>query len=318
MNTKQTKIIFMGTPGFAQVVLEKIFDSGYDIRSVITQTDKKSGRQQKVVYSPVKKLALEKDLKIIQPRDLNDPYVCNEIASADPDLIIVAAFGKILPKKILDIPRFGCINIHASLLPKWRGASPIQNAILAGEEETGVTLMLMNEKMDEGKIIALEKIGIKKDENTESLSERLANVSSELLIKNIPYWIAGKIKAKKQDELHATYCLPIKKKDGKIDWKRSAEEIYRRFLAYQVWPGIWTEIKAKNGSKRLKLIEIRADINKDSGENIGKVVKCNQSACVQTGKGLIAIEKVQLEGKKSSEMINFLRGNINFIGSQLS
>jgi methionyl-tRNA formyltransferase len=317
MDSGRVKVIFFGTPGFAEVILEKLIEAEYDISAIFTQPDKKTGRKQEVVFSPVKFLALEKDLKIYQPDNLISPEVIENIKELNPDLAIVAAYGKILPKSILDIPRCGCINVHASLLPKWRGASPIQNAILAGEKETGVTLILMNEKMDEGEIIDREKTNIEKTENLATLSKRLASIGSELLIENIPSWIAGKTKTEKQDGKLATYCPPIKKKDGKIDWNHSAEKIFRRFLAFQPWPGIWTEIKAKNGSKRLKLVEIIADLQQDGGEDVGKVVKYDQRAAVQTGKGKIVLEKVQLEGRNISEIKDFLRGNKDFIGSQL-
>jgi methionyl-tRNA formyltransferase len=317
MDSGRVKVIFFGTPGFARVILKKLIEAEYDISAVFTQPDRKVGRKQKVVFSPVKILALNKDLKIYQPDNLISPEVIENIEKLNPDLVIVAAYGKMLPKGILDIPRCGCINIHASLLPKWRGASPIQNSILAGEKETGVTLIRMNEKMDEGEMIAWRKTIIKKTENTEALSGRLADIGSELLIEKIPLWILGKIKTEQQDGKLATYCQPIKKEDGRIDWSHSAEKILRRFLAFQPWPGIWTEIKAKNGSKRLKLVEIIVDLQEDGGEDVGKVVKYNQRAAVQTGKGKIVLEKVQLEGKNISEIKDFLRGNKNFIGSRL-
>ncbi|MFA5925386.1 MAG: methionyl-tRNA formyltransferase [Parcubacteria group bacterium] len=315
MDAKGIKIIYFGTSHFAEIILDKLISEGFEIIAVVTQPDKKAGRKQMYVSSPVKQLSEKYSISVLQPDTFNDEAIIRKLGNMKPDLFVVASYGKILPKAVLGVPRFGCINIHASLLPKYRGASPIQNAILNGEKETGVTLMLMNEKMDQGDIIAQESVDIKKAENTEMLSERLAKVGAELTVRTVPLWTGGKIKAKKQDENLATYCRPIRKEDGRIDWRNSAEEIERRFLAFQIWPGIWTEIK--QNSKRLKLLSIKPEGESMGGEDAGKVIKYDQKAAVQTGKGIIILEEVQLEGKKAVPISDFLKGNQNFIGSRI-
>ncbi len=317
MNSRGARIIFFGTPKFAEFILEKLIKTGYDIPAVFTQPDKRNGRKQITVNSPVKQLAIENGIKIYQPDNLRDASVVKNIKKLSPELAVVAAYGKILPKEVLEIPPFGCINIHASLLPKYRGASPIQKAILDGEKETGITLITMNEKMDGGDIIAQEKTEIKRSENAELLSARLASIGGNLLVRTIPLWIERKIEPKKQDEKIASYCHPIKKEDGKINWKQSAEEIYRRYLAFHPWPGIWTKIKDKNVSKRLKLLEIIIDSKEGGGEDFGKVIKYGKGAAVGTEEGIIILKRVQLEGKKKMGIAEYLRGNQNFIGSQL-
>jgi len=247
----------MGTPRFAETILEKIIAAGYNVVAVFTQPDKKIGRKQKIAFSPVKNLAVGNKIKIFQPESLKDNSVAGEIKKINPDLIIVAAYGKILPKIILEAPKYGCINVHASLLPKFRGASPVQGAILEGEKETGITLIRMNEKMDEGDILIQKKIAIKEDNTAQSLSGKLGRLGSEMIIELIPDWISGKIKPAKQDDRKATYCRVIKRDSGKIDWEESAEKIYRKWKAYQPWPGVFTFFREGERMKQLKLIEMK-------------------------------------------------------------
>ena len=317
MNSENIKIIFFGTPEFAAGILKSLIDGDYSIAAVFTQPDKKVGRRREIVFSPVKKMAVEKEIKVFQPESLRDENIIENIRKIKPDLIIVAAYGKILQKVMLEIPKFGAINIHASLLPKYRGASPVQCAILSGEKKTGITLMQMNEKMDEGDILQQEKIEIGENETADALLARLGKLGEKMIVKLIPDRINGKVESVEQDHDKATYCKPIGREDGKIDWDNTAGEIFRQWRAYHPWPGIFSILNAKNQPKRLKLSEIEIVPGNETGAEPGKIIKYNQEAAVQAKKGLIVLKKIQLEGKKEMDIEEFLRGNPEFIDSQL-
>jgi methionyl-tRNA formyltransferase len=318
MNIKnKPKIIFFGTPEFAAVILKALLDRDYNIAAVFTQPDKKVGRKQEVKYSPVKNLALENGIEIFQPKNLRDTRLAEEIKKINPDLFVVAAYGKILPKEILETPKYGAVNVHASLLPKYRGASPVQCAILAGEKETGITLMRMNEKMDEGDILLQEKIEIGERDTAETLMKKLAELGAKMTVKFILDFVGEKIQPTKQASANATYCKPVKREDGKIDWNNTAEEIYRKWRAYFPWPGIFSDLEIKNQAKRLKLSQIEVVPDMETGEKPGKIVKYNQETAVQVKKGLIVLKKIQLEGKKEMDVNEFLRGFPRFIGETL-
>jgi len=317
MNKKNPKIIFFGTPEFAAGILRTLVENGFDVVAVVTQPDKKVGRKQAVVFSPVKKLATERRIKVFQPVDLKDAEVIRGLQETRADLFVVAAYGKILPKEILEIPEFGAVNVHASLLPKFRGASPVQCAILTGEKETGITLMQMNEKMDEGEILVQEKIEIEKDETADELLGKLGKLGAEMMAEFVPDWIRGKIKPIPQDSRKATLCRPVRREDGRISWNSTVGEIYRKWRAYHPWPGIFAIYKTKRSPKRLKLAKIETVSCAAIGEKPGKVIKYNQDVAVQAGKGLIILKKVQLEGKREMEIGEFLRGDVEFIGNIL-
>lgn len=314
---KNLKIIFFGTPDFAAVMLKTLIDSDYNITAVFTQPDKKVGRKQEVVYSPVKDFALKNKITIFQPQGLRESGLSEQIKKINPDLFVVAAYGKILPEEFLEIPKLGAINVHASLLPKYRGASPVQCALLDGEKETGITLMRMNEKMDEGDILVQEKAEIGEKDTAETLMEELAELGAKMTVKFIPDWISEKIDSSPQDHSKATYCKPVKRDDGKVDWNSTAEEIYHKWRAYFPWPGIFSDLKIRNQPKRLKLLEIEIVPSAETGEKLGKIVKYNQETAVQTKKGLIVLKKIQLEGKKGIDINEFLRGFPDFIGEIL-
>ncbi|MDD5489179.1 MAG: methionyl-tRNA formyltransferase [Candidatus Moranbacteria bacterium] len=318
MENDKIKIIFFGTPHFAEKILKDLIAAGYNIAAVFTQSDKKVGRNRETKKSAVKELAEKHSIPVFEPQNLGKGNAKEDIAKLQPDVIIVAAYGKILPKDILEIPKFGAINIHASLLPKFRGASPIQEAILSGEEKTGLTLMLMNEKLDAGEIINQEEIAIGKNDNTLTLTEKLAEASGKILIETLPLWISGAIKAIPQNEKEATYCRTIEKGDGKIDWSEPAETIFKKWKAYHPWPGIFTFFSLEKGKKRLKLVEIEAKEKRDIGESIGKVLKYKDKIAVQTKKGLIVLKKIQLEGKKTMSADDFSKGHKDFLGSVLA
>ena len=311
MKKKNYKIIFFGTPDFARPSLEKLINSGYLVIDVVTQPDKKIGRKQKEIHSPVKELALKHKIPVFQPEKISDPNCVQKIKDLNPGLIVVAAYGQILPKEILEIPKYGCINIHASLLPKYRGVSPIQAAILNGDKETGVTIILMDEKMDHGKIVKSSKLKVQSDITLSELHDELAKLGAELLVEILPKWFSGQIKPKTQDESQASYTKILKKEDGQIDWHKSAEVIERQIRAFTPWPGsfcFW-------GNKRLKIIKAKVlDINKTEP---GKVYEIGDKIAVQTGENMLELERIQLEGKKEMDVKEFLRGYPEFVGTKL-
>jgi methionyl-tRNA formyltransferase len=310
------KTIFIGTPEFAERIFRKIYPAlrdKFEIIAVITAEDKPVGRKQILTPSPVKKWAVENNLPILQPDKIRKPEWIEKIKELKPDLIILTAYGQIIPKEILDLPKYKALNIHPSLLPCWRGASPIQAVILNGDKETGVTIILMDEEMDHGPILENTKIQIPNSQTYKELSDKLADLAAELLIKTLPDWIEGKIKAQPQDHSQATFCKLIKKEDGKIDWHKSAEEIERQIRAFSDWPESYTSF---NG-KQLKIIDTDA-INKKTDKKIGEVFLVdNKNLAVQTGQDILIIELIQLEGKKPMSARDFLNGHPEIIGTIL-
>jgi len=240
----KARIIFMGTPEFAVPTLLRLIQNNYPIVGVITQPDKQTGRKHMLTASPVKKIAREHKLPIFQFTKL-DNEATSKIKSLEPDLIVVVAYGKILPQAFLDIPKFGCLNIHPSLLPLYRGPSPIQGAILNGEGTTGITIIKMDKDMDHGPIVYQQKFEILDDDNAETMHNLLAVEGAEMLIKILPKVLEGKFKTTPQDDSKATYTKIITKDDAKINWKKPALEIYCQIRAYYPNPGAWTDITGK-------------------------------------------------------------------------
>lgn len=314
MNQKGYNIIFIGTPDFAVPSLNKLIESNYNIITVITQPDKKVGRKQELIYSPIKKVALEHNIPLLQPQKVKE--ITKEIKKLQPDIIITAAYGQIIPKDILNIPKFGCINIHGSLLPKYRGASPIQYAILKGEKKTGITIMEMDEKMDEGDIITQKDIEIKNTDTSLSLHDKLSILGANLLLETLPKIFDNKVKCSPQNHSKATYTKILKKSDGKIDWNMSADEIDNMVRAFYPWPGTYAELRILNqesGIKRLKII--KAGVYKISNElKPGSVFKAqDENLAIKCNKNALILEKVQLEGKKEMLGKEFLRGYPNIL-----
>lgn len=313
------KTIFMGTSDFAADILEALIAEKYNLVSVFTQPGKKSGREQKPTPSAVRVVAEKNKLTVFEPEKLDEKTV-EEIKKQMPDLIIVAAYGKIIPKSILEIPGFGIINVHPSLLPKFRGPSPIQNTLLSGEKETGTTIMLMDEGIDSGDILSQEKVAVDEKDLYEDLSKKLTALSWKLLLETLPDWIERKIKPQPQESGKATYCQLIERSDGKIIWDNEAREIFNCYRAFHRWPGIFCYLENDNGIKRLKLNSIDfQDNNPDSQEKkrLGEVFRIADKIAVQTGKGLIFLKEVQLEGKKNISIEEFINGYPDFIGSLL-
>jgi len=311
-NHLKPKIIFWGTPKFAVNPLHQLVKNEYEVILVITQPDKPIGRKQKLQPGEVKIFSQKKGLKLLQPIKLKNEVFINEIKSLNPDLMIVAAYGKILPDEILKIPRLGSLNIHASLLPKYRGASPIASSILNGDKETGITIMLMDEKMDTGPIVYQEKIDIPEKINAPELNVKLSEFGAIVLVKILPKYITGEIKPSKQDDSKATYTKILTKEDGRIDWNKEADYIERMTRAFYPWPSAWTTWH----DKKIKILKAMSKQN-SSSKNPGEVIKTNEGLVgVQCGQRLLVIEELQLEGKKTLKTAEFLRGQKDFIGSK--
>ena len=308
------RTIFMGSPQFSVTVLKALFQSPCEIVAVYTQPDKLAGRGHRVVSSPVKEAALERGIPVIQPKDFSSAEVMQKLASFRPELIVVAAFGLILPPQVLSLPRFGCLNVHASLLPRHRGPSPVANAILCGDEFTGVTIMLMDEGIDTGAILAQEKLKISPQDTTGSLTLKLAEMGAKLLLEVLPKWFQGQLDPKAQDDSLATYSRLLTSHDGEIDWHLSALDLWRRIRAYDPWPGCYTWYRGK----RLKIHQASPTEDEAQGE-VGQVIARNgiSRIGVVTGHGVLELGVVQLEGRRKMPIADFVRGERGFVGSVL-
>ncbi len=305
-------IVFMGTPEFAVPSLEGLVSSGHQVVAVYTQPDRPVGRGRSPAPSPVKKAALKLGLLIIQPTSLKSAEVVAQLADFQPDVIVVAAFGQILPRSVLNVPKYGCVNVHPSLLPKFRGASPVAAAILAGEESSGVSIMLMDEGLDTGPVLAQAVVPISPQDNTGSLTEKLSHIAARLLQETLPRWLSGEITPQPQNGAEATYSGQFTKDDGRIDWRSPAVDIWRRVRAFNPWPGCYTEWQGK----QLKILEA-VPLPGEGSLGIGKVISLDKKDAafgIGTGDGILGVLKVQLEGKKVMAASEFWRGQRDFIG----
>jgi methionyl-tRNA formyltransferase len=299
------KVIFMGTPSFAVPTLRAIHESNHELIGVVTQPDKPMGRGRKLGISPVKELAMGLQLPIMQPETTRDEAFMEEVNRMSPDLIVVAAYGRMLTRELLDLPPHGCINVHASLLPKYRGAAPIQWAIVNGERRTGVTIMKMDEGMDTGDILLTQQVEITDTDTAQSLHDRLAQVGAGLVISALDGVERGTIRPAPQENSMASYAPPLKKEDGLIDWSRAAREIYNRIRGLDPWPGAFTYLRGS----RLKVFSGEV-IDEEVRDRPGKVVQSEpEGVKVSTGTGFLVIEEVQLEGRKRMPVREFLIGN---------
>jgi len=308
----------MGTPEFGAIILERIIKDGLKPTLVVTAPDKPVGRKQIITPPPVKVVAEKYKIPIEQPEKITD--IKEKILNSKPDLIIVAAYREILPKDVLEIPKYGCINVHPSLLPKWRGSSPIQYAILNGDTKNGVTIILMDEKMDHGPIITQKPIKIEEKERAKNLHDKLAILGGDLLLEIILKWQQGLIKPKSQNDTEATFSKILVKDDGRINWKKTAEEIEREIRAFDIWPGSFTLWKRDNEILRIKVLKARVYNKADHflTYSIGKTLVVPQNEIgVQCGEDFLVIEKLQLEGKKEISPDDFIRGYPDFIGTIL-
>lgn len=301
-NNKKIRTIFMGTPQFAVDTLSGLIDSDeFDVVGVFTAPDRPAGRGRELKSSVIKKLAVYEKIDVFQPEKIRQTEWIKKIKELQPDVIVVAAYGQIIPQSILDIPKYDCINVHASLLPKYRGASPIHMALYNGEKETGVTIMKMDAGMDTGSIIESQKLSIKNDDNLSSLHDKLSIMGAELLIKCLPKFIAGEIKPVPQNDEEATYTQILKKKDGKINWSRTSQEIVNMIRGFNPWPGTFTEWEGKC----LKILS--AQISERDIEP-GKVTYHDNHIYVGTKDGAIEVLQLQLEGRNCLIAPEFIKG----------
>lgn len=318
----QTRIIFMGTPEFAVSSLRTLYEQGaahnWQIVAVVTQPDRPAGRGKRLVASPVKEAAIELDLPVLQPQRLRKaPDAVEELRALAPDLLVVAAYGLILPKSVLEIPTFGAINVHASLLPAYRGASPINAAILDGLAETGISIMLMDEGLDTGPVLAQATQPIHRDDTTETLAQRLSQQGADLLVETLPAWLAGELSPVRQEELpgEPTIVQQIEKEAGRIDWHQSAAHIERMTRAYAPWPSAFTTWHGQ--TFKIWRATPLADEEHAGGADPGCVVEAEGSPAVATGQGLLRLERVQPAGKRAMDVKDFLNGAPDFVGSCL-
>ncbi len=299
-----TKIVFMGTPDFSVFALKKLHDKGYDIPLVITQPDKPKGRGKKLIPTPVKKAALEYGCRVIQPHSVNDEDVIEEVKKAAPDFFVVVAFGQFLSEALLDIPRLAPINIHASLLPGYRGAAPIHRSILNGDTITGVTTMFMDKGMDSGDILDLVETEITRDDTAETLHDRLAALGAELIIKTIDNFLNNTVNRIPQDFTKACPAPMLKKKEGLIDWSTSSDMLDCFVRGMTPWPGAFTFFN----DKRLKIFKI-AETGIDSDKAPGTIVESPQDKLyVATGSKVVSILEIQGASGKKLAAADFLRG----------
>lgn len=306
------RIVFMGAPDFSVPILEQLVHSQHKVVAVYTQPDRPAGRGRGLSYPPLKEAATALGLEVYQPPSIKSTSAVDSLLELHPDVIVVASFGQILPSQILNAPQFGCINIHPSLLPKYRGPTPIATAILSGEEVTGVSIMLMDEGIDSGPILAQRSVEIMPQDTTASLTAKLARIGADLLTQTLPRWFSNSIKPQPQPEGEATHTKLISKDDGDIDWQLPAYRIWRQVRAYHPWPGCYTTWCGK----RLKVIDA-IPMPGDRGEPGTAFPLEKGEAGVQTGEGILMLLVVQLEGKKQMTAEDFLRGQRGFIGTLL-
>lgn len=303
--SSKPKIIFMGSPDFAVGTLRALHES-YPVLGVVTQPDRAAGRGRELKPPPVKVLALELGIPVIQPEKLREPGAMEQLRAWSPDVIVVAAFGQILRQEVLDLPPFGCINVHASLLPRWRGAAPINAAILHGDEETGITIMKMDAGLDTGPILSQRSMRIKPDETAGSLFDKLSALGTDLLLDTLPGYLAGEIQPRPQPKVGSTYAPMLKKEDGLLDFSHPARELERKVRAFNPWPGAyfeWDGNLLKVHSASIGLGKMRAG---DRGIYLGL-------PAVGTSENLLVLGEVQPAGKKSMPGKAFLAGARNWV-----
>ena len=300
------KIVYMGTPDFAMPPLAALVENGYEVTAVITQPDKPKGRGKTLMPTPVKEEALKHEIPVYQPAKVRDPEFLETLQKLEPDMIIVAAFGQIIPKVILDMPKYGCINIHASLLPKYRGAAPIQQAVIDGEKESGVTIMKMGTGLDTGDMISQAVVKLREDETGGSLFDRLAETGAELLVRTIPSIENGTAVYTKQPEESPTpYAAMITKQMGLLDFSKSAVVLERLVRGMNPWPSAYTFLN----NKTLKVWKCSVESGSCGKDVPGTITDVDKKGIhVACGEGTLILEEVQLEGKKRMETDAFLRG----------
>ena len=300
------KIVFWGTPDFAVESLKALLKSNHKVLAVITQPDKPKGRGKKIQPPPVKEEALKHNIPVIQPEKVkNNQELLNTLKKLNPDIFVVVAYGKILPEEIINLPKHKTINVHASLLPEYRGAAPIHRAIMEGKEKTGVCIMEITPQLDAGDIYACKEIEIKDSDDIVSLHDKLAKEGAKLLIDVLDKIEKGQIRKTPQDHEKATYAKPIQKSEGKIDWSKSVREIFNQIRALKVWPKAYTKFR----DKEIKILDAQIIDEKSTGE-IGEIVEImkDKGIVVQTGKGKLLIKKIQFPSSKPISAVEAVRG----------
>ena len=305
----------MGTAEFAVPPLEALLAQGYPVAGVYTQADKPAGRGLKLEQSAVRRCALQHGLAVLEPTTLRDSAVQEQLAALRPRVIVVAAYGKLLPPQVLALPPSGCVNIHPSLLPKYRGPSPVTAALLNGDTFTGVTIMLLDEGMDTGPLLAQERVAIALQDTTETLTHQLAQVGARLLMETLPRWVKGEVHPQPQDHTQASVTQKVEKRDAELDWSVPAPELERRIRAYSPWPGAYTRWHGR----LLKVLESESCRGGEE-QPPGKVVALSEHGAVGvvTGSGVLLLSRVQLEGRSALSCQEFLRGARDFVGSLLA
>jgi methionyl-tRNA formyltransferase len=295
------RIVFIGTGEIGVPTLRALLDSEYEVVAVVTQPDKRVGREQRIEPPPIKKEIAKTRIPILQPARIKDQKATEEIRDSAPDVVVVIAYGQVLPRDVLEIPHLACLNLHASLLPRWRGAAPIQAAIAAGDCETGITAMYMDEGLDTGDILLQRRVEILPNDTGGSLHDRLAQIAPEALLESLRLVAAGNAPRIAQDNARATYAPKLKREHGLIDWSESAEAIERKIRAYNPWPGAFMKVDHQN----LKVFSASVvDLNGPPGE----VLRSDKDMVVATGKDALSLAEVQLEGKRRMSAAEFLRG----------
>ena len=307
---KDLKVVFMGTPEFSLNILQVLIDNCC-VLGVVTQPDKKVGRHQEIQYSPIKELAIKNNIKVFQPIKIKDEY--ESILKLNPDIIITCAYGQFIPKAILDYPKYKCINVHASLLPKLRGGAPIHHAIIDGYKETGITIMYMDIGMDSGDIISQESTEILDTDTLETLHDRLSKMGSELLIETLPSIIKGTNQRIKQDEAEVTFGLNIQRDEELIDFSKSKREIFNQIRGLNPYPGAYFFLD----NKIVKIYETNiVDDNSYKDKENGTIVKLDKTGLfIKVKDGIVVIKELKFEGKKKMKINEFVNGNKeNFVG----
>jgi len=295
------RIVFIGTGEVGVPTLQGLLKSEHDVVGVVTQPDKPVGRSQQIEPPPIKRIPITTNIAILQPPRIKDPHAIEEIRAITPDVIVVMAYGQILPRAVLETPKIACLNLHASLLPRWRGAAPIQAAIAAGDQETGITVMYMDEGLDTGDILLERKLDILPTDTGASLHERLAQVAPEALFESLRLLTAKSAPRIPQDNAQATYAPKLKRDDGRIDWSEPAEVIERKIRAFNRWPGAFIKL----GDRNLKVFS--ASLVDRSGKP-GEILRSEKELVIGAGNDALALGEVQLEGKKRMSAAEFLRG----------
>jgi len=302
------RIVFIGTGEIGVPTLKALLNSEHEVVGIVTQPDKPVGREQQIETPPIKKALLSGAPggrvlpgPILQSAQIKDQQAIEEIRVLKPDVIVVMAYGQILPRDVLEIPRLACLNVHASLLPRWRGAAPIQAAIAAGDRETGITVMYMDEGLDTGDILLQHKIEILPSNTGESLHDRLSHVAPEALLESLRLLAAGNTPRVRQDNAHATYAPKLKREHGRIDWSESAEAVERKIRAFNPWPGAFMKLTGRN----LKIFSASVV---DLGGKPGEILSSENELVIAAGKGALSLGEVQLEGKRRMSAVEFLRG----------